>query len=173
MTGIAFYKGDRLNSLVIAYGNIDRQDDGVAWFVLKSVMQKLGVPGEPSMEDEYPIQHQNTAFDFHLQLTPELADTMVQFDRVCFIDAHTGNVPEEIHVQEVTPMYQSSPFTHHMTPFTLLSICQVLHHKCPQAILTSIRGYEFKFTRSLSSATQELVEPAAEMIVKWLNTPLG
>ena len=161
-----------MNSLVLAYGNIDRQDDGVAWFVLKSLMNKFEVPGDPSMDDEYPIQHQNMVFDFHLQLTPELADSMGQFDRICFIDAHTGNVSEEIHVQEVTPIYQTSPFTHHMTPFTLLSICQVLHSRAPQAILTSIRGYEFKFTRSLSSATNELVEPAAEKIVNWLNSPM-
>jgi len=162
-----------LKALVIAYGNIDRQDDGVAWFVLKSIMEKMGYPGEPTMDDEYPIQFNNMEFDFHLQLTPELADSMGQYDRICFIDAHTGNVPEEIHVQEVTPVYQSSPFTHHMTPFTLLSICQVLHQKTPQAILTSIRGYEFKFTRSLSSATQELVEPAADLIVKWLSSPFS
>jgi hydrogenase maturation protease len=160
-----------LNAYVLAYGNIDRQDDGVAWFVLKAIMEKMGVPSEPSMDDEYPIQFHNMVFDFHLQLTPELADAMGQYDRICFIDAHTGNVPEEIHIQEVTPEYQSSPFTHHMTPHTLLSICQVLHQKAPQAILTSIRGYEFKFTRSLSSATQELVEPAADLIVEWLNSP--
>lgn len=160
-----------MKSLVLAYGNIDRQDDGVAWFVMRSVMEKLGFPGTANMEDEYPQTLREVTFDFHLQLTPELADQLDQFEQVCFIDAHTGNVPNEINITEVTPIYQSSPFTHHMTPFTLLSICQVLHGRCPRAILVSIRGYEFKFTRNLSSATQELVEPAANRITDWINAP--
>ncbi len=161
-----------MKSLVLSYGNIDRQDDGVAWFVMSRLMQKLGFPTEPTMDDEYPLKFKDFEFDFHLQLTPELADTLDQYERVCFIDAHTGNVPNEINIETVTPIYQSSPFTHHMTAYTLLSICQVLHGHCPQARLVSVRGYEFKFTRSLSSATKELVEPAAEQILEWLKSPL-
>ncbi len=160
-----------MKSLILAYGNIDRQDDGVAWYVMASVMKKLGVTQAPEMDAEFPIEYQDYVFDFHLQLTPELADSLDQYDRICFIDAHTGNVPQEINIEEVAPIYQSSPFTHHMTAFTLLSISQVLHSRCPKAILVSVRGYEFKFTRDLSSATKELVDPAAQHIIDWLSTP--
>jgi hydrogenase maturation protease len=158
-----------LKSLVLAYGNIDRQDDGVAWHTLVAVIKELGFLPPDQPEDEMPLICGDYTFDFHLQLTPELADTLGSYDKVCFIDAHTGNVPEEIHLENVLPQYQSSPFTHHMTAATLMSLCQVVHHHCPPTLLASVRGYEFKFTRSLSKETAKLVEPAASQIINWLN----
>lgn len=161
-----------MKSLVLAYGNIDRQDDGVAWHVLVEVIKELGYPIPVQPEDEMPLVCAEYTFDFHLQLTPELADSLGGYDKVCFIDAHTGNVSDEIHLETVAPEYQSSPFTHHMTAATLMSICQVIHHRCPQTLLASVRGYEFKFTRSLSDLTHILVEPAAGQIVEWLKQPV-
>lgn len=157
--------------LILAYGNIDRQDDGVAWQVLKRVIFQLGFLEPVEVDDELPFVREAYTFDYHLQLTPELADNLGDFDKVCFIDAHTGNVPEEIHVEKVIPEYQTSPFTHHMTAATLMSICTVLHKQTPKAILVSVRGYEFQFKRSLSDATEELVDPAASKIIEWLALP--
>ena len=161
-----------MKALVLGYGNVDRQDDGVAWHVLVEVIRQLGfdVPSQP--EDEMPLESGHFTFDFHLQLTPELADSLGQFDKVCFIDAHTGNVSEEIHLESILPHYQSSPFTHHMTAPTLMSLCEVINKHYPQSILVSVRGYEFEFTRSLSQETAKLVFEAATQIVTWLNQPV-
>ena len=155
--------------LFLGYGNIDRQDDGVAWHLLCKVMERLHCPVPAQPEEEMPIEFNDYSFDFQLQLTPELADSLGRFDKVCFMDAHTGNIAEEIHLEKITPHYQSSPFTHHMTAATLLSLCEVIHHRIPETILVSVRGYEFKFTRSLSPATDALIDKAADAIINWIQ----
>ena len=156
-----------MKTLFLGYGNIDRQDDGVAWHLLCEVMRRLNCPPPRDPEGEMPLVFGDYTFDFHLQLVPELADDLGGYDRICIMDAHTGNVPNEINIEMVTPYYQTSPFTHHMTASTLLSLCEVIHKRIPETILVSVRGYEFLFTRSLSSATQALIAPAAEKIVAW------
>ena len=87
---------------------------------------------------------------FILQLIPELAETISIYQRVCFIDAHTGNVSEDVNVVEVKAEYQRSPFTHHMTADTCLSLVQTIYGQTPQAILISVRGFEFGFSHVIT-----------------------
>ena len=42
-----------MDALVIGYGNIDRQDDGVAWHVLREVASRLKV-NFPQTAGEFP-----------------------------------------------------------------------------------------------------------------------
>jgi Ni,Fe-hydrogenase maturation factor len=158
-----------LKTLFLAYGNIDRQDDGVGWHLLCEVMRRLNCPLPEGPYDEMPVVFGDFAFDYHLQLTPELAESLGKYDKICFMDAHTGSVPEEINIEQIFPHYQSSPFTHHMTAATLLSLCEVINHQAPASILVSVRGYEFLFTRSLSDNTSALIPIAAQKIVEWLR----
>ncbi len=157
--------------LILGYGNVDRQDDGVAWHVLARLAQHLGYPFPSSPEEEIRPSHQNTDFLFVLQLAPELAETISQYRRVCFVDAHTGWVPLEIQVANLAAEFQSSPFTHHLTPSTCLALAQSLYHSQPEAILVSVRGYEFGFSRSLSKQTSALAEQAAGQILAWFEQP--
>jgi Ni,Fe-hydrogenase maturation factor len=106
-------------------------------------------------------------FAFHLQLTPELAEEIIAYDRVCFVDAHTGKIPENVQVVDIAPEYQTSPFTHHLTPEMLLSMSQELYRKAPEAILVSVRGYEYGFETELSPFTASLVNEAVERTVGW------
>jgi len=155
--------------LIFGYGNFDRQDDGVAWHVLAAVARRLGREVPASPDEEFPLTGDSPDFMFELQLTPELAETVAQYDRVCFVDAHTGAVPNEVNVEELTTEFQSSPFTHHMTASTLLSFAATLYDARPPAILVSVRGYEFGFERALSECTASLAEEAADGIVDWLK----
>lgn len=159
-----------MKTLFLGYGNIDRQDDGVAWHLLCEVMRRLNYPPPQDPEGEMPIIMGDFTFDFQLQLMPEIANDLGGYDRICLMDAHTGNVPNEVNIEHVNPSYQSSPFTHHMTAGTLLSLCEVIHHHIPETILVSVRGYEFLFTRSLSAATADLIDPAAEQIINWVKS---
>ena len=159
-----------MKTLFLGYGNIDRQDDGVAWHLLCEVMRRLNCTPPQDPEGEMPIIVGDYTFDFQLQLMPEIANDLGIYDRICLMDAHTGNVPNEVNIELVNPSYQSSPFTHHMTAGTLLSLCEVIHHHLPETILVSVRGYEFLFTRSLSAATAALITPAAEKIVEWVKS---
>ncbi|MRR38257.1 hypothetical protein EG829_27125, partial [bacterium] len=78
-------------TLLLGYGNPDRQDDGVAWHVLHALAGRLGFPAPDSYEEDFPAAG-NPEFRFTLQLTPEMAEEIAAFERICFVDAHTGNI---------------------------------------------------------------------------------
>lgn len=158
-----------MKTLIFGYGNADRQDDGVAWHVLREVMRHFGLPVSDELDINFDDEQRQVHYEFQLQLTPEIADDLDAYDRVCFIDAHTGAVPEEVHIEKVSANFQKSPFTHHLTAASLLSIADTLHHKVPETILVSVRGYEFGFSQSLSAATTTLTRQAADIIMAWVN----
>jgi hydrogenase maturation protease len=161
-------------TLIIGYGNFDRQDDGVAWHVLVEVAKRLGRAVPDSPEEEFSVNGGAPDFIFELQLTPELAETIAQYERVCFVDAHTGAVPHDVNVSEIDAEFQASPLTHHLTPQSLMTFAQTLYNARPEAILVSVRGYQFGFERKLSPLTAQLAQDAAEEITKWvLDTDLS
>lgn len=155
--------------LVIGYGNPDRQDDGVGYQILLRLASALHrkLPGD--LYEGLVPDGQNPDLWFDLQLKPEMAEEIAHYDQVFFIDAHTGAVPEEISWRELSPQFQTSPLTHHLTPESCLSLCESLYARKPAAILISIRGYEFGFSSTLSLRTKDLLSQAVERIIKWLN----
>ena len=161
--------GLQKGTLLLGYGNVDRQDDGVAWHVERALAASYGIrlPEQP----EEPLVTLAPGLDlaFDLQLMPESAELMAHYERVCFIDAHTGRVEQLVNLEEIKPEYVNSPFTHHVTPQTCLSIVQALYGKLPQAILVSVRGFEFGFSQTLSEKTLALVPQAASRILDWIQ----
>jgi hydrogenase maturation protease len=155
-------------ALMIGYGNPDREDDGVAWHILRALTLQLGLPAPGSYEDEFP-EDPRIEFAFHLQLTPEMAEEIIAYEYVCFVDAHTGNIPEPVRLIPVESEFQHSPFTHHLTPQSLVSMCETLHGRKPAAVLVSVLGHRFLFSRQLSEQTAALVPQATGLIWEWLN----
>jgi hydrogenase maturation protease len=155
------------STLIIGFGNPDRQDDGVAWHILAGLADHFGIekPQPPDL-DFYPTGT-NPDLLFCLQLSPEQAEIICGYERVCFVDAHTGSVADDLHWQRVEPRFQTSPLTHHMTPETLLSLAKTLYHRSPDSILVSVRGYEFEFSHSMSQATSNLAKDAIQRIISW------
>lgn len=153
--------------LILGYGNPDREDDGVAWHILSAIAAQLGLAAPASYEDEFP-EDGPLDFAFFLQLTPEMAEDVVAYERVCFVDAHTGNIPVPVRLVEVESEFQHSPFTHHLTPQSLMSMCENLYGRRPQAALLSVRGYSFGFSRALSARTAALVPEACQLATDWL-----
>lgn len=154
--------------LLLGYGNPDREDDGVAWHILRVLTLKLGLAGPDSYEDEFP-DYDQIGFAFHLQLTPEMAEDINEYPYVCFVDAHTGNIPEPVRLIKVESEFQNSPFTHHLTPQSLMSMCETLYGKKPDSALVSVLGHRFLFTRQLSEETAALVPQAVQLIWNWMN----
>jgi len=174
--------------LVLGYGNVDRQDDGVAWHVINSLADQFGInPPDPSGEgfnfiadlkspadvstDSSMGSPQKLQIDlaFALQLTPEMAESLAGYDVVCFVDAHTGNVPNEVNFEELQGIYQASPFTHHLTPQTCLALSQALYGHSPRGFLMSVRGYEFGFSNELSNQTKQHATNASQQLATWLT----
>ncbi len=160
----------KANTLVIGYGNADRQDDGVGWHILKNIAERVGVsvPDDPGAAIE--VESETVDLMFILQIYPELAETISHYERICFVDAHTADIPEEISWIELAPEYEKSPLTHHMSPRTVLSIAATIYDHVPESILVSVRGFHFEFERELSPKTAALAEEATNRIWAWINT---
>jgi hydrogenase maturation protease len=154
--------------LILGYGNPDREDDGVAWHILRALTIKLDLVPPESYEDEFP-EFKAIDFAFHLQLAPEMAEEIASYAYVCFIDAHTGNIPEPVRLINVESEFQHSPFTHHLTPQSLLSMCETIYGKRPDAALLSVLGNRFLFSRELSTETAQLVPQAVALLWDWMN----
>ncbi|MCL4297282.1 MAG: hypothetical protein KJ077_16210 [Anaerolineae bacterium] len=179
-----------LKTLIIGYGNPDREDDGVAWHVLEKLAHRFNSPiatvdelaliahlthsgGETETDGGsgslLALAQRPVHLAFALQLTPEMAETLAQYQRVCFIDAHTGAYSEEIRVAPVEPGYQASPFTHHLTPESCLTLAETLSGHVPAGLMVSIRGYRFGYGIELSDQTAALVDKALVQILRWIN----
>ena len=98
-----------------------------------------------------------------------MAEDIRSYEYVCFIDAHTGNIAEPVRLIDVESEAQASPFTHHLTPQSLLSMCETIYGARPVAALLSVLGHRFLFSRQLSEETAELVTRAVELIWDWMN----
>ncbi len=158
-----------MRSLIVGYGNADRQDDGVAWHVLVNIARRLGRPAPDAPEDGFFPEGEEIDLWYVLQLAPEMSEDFAQYERICFVDAHTGNIEQEILLQPVEASPASSAFTHHLTPAACLALTQAIYGKTPEAKLLSIRGYKFGFSRELSPETAALVQQAVETLIKWLD----
>ena len=158
------------NTIILGFGNPDRGDDGAAWVALSSIACHFGYPiDSEQIETGFISINDSLQLWLNLQLMPELAEDLARFDRAVFVDAHTEDIEEDVRVVEVQPHYQNSPFTHHLTPASCLSLCKELYSKCPRSILVSMRGYEFGFSRQLSPKTSENVNKAVQLILAWLE----
>jgi len=166
-----YYEGLMPRTLVIGYGNLDRADDGVAYYVINSLRRRLGQ--EPLLEDNTGLEDLGAQTDaiFLTQLVPELIDTLIDYDQVIFVDAHVCEDVPDLHCTPVLPAYVPSAFTHHMPPGMLLALLQALHDREPAGYIVSIHGHDFDFRRGLSPAAEMLVAPATESILQLLRQP--
>jgi hydrogenase maturation protease len=156
-------------TLIIGFGNLDREDDGVAWHILDRISRLYNFTLDVSPEEIQSPVSDNLDILFLMQLMPELAEMIAGYERVCFVDAHTGAVPEELHISPVGSCFQNSPLTHHMTPETVMCLTKDIYHASPEAKLVSVRGYQFEFHRSLSPRTDQLADLAVKEIQEWIE----
>ena len=123
--------------LLIGYGNPLRGDDGVGWVAAEMLSQ------------QYPAA---TTLLCH-QLTPELAETMSQFEQVLFVDATAVGIPGQITCHPLAPHNaEGHLFTHTYTPAGLLHMAQSLYGRAPTAHLFTIAGASFGHEETLSPA---------------------
>jgi hydrogenase maturation protease len=140
-----------MKTLVIGYGNDSRNDDGAGRFVIAE-LAKLGLP-EVTLETAH-------------QLEVELAETVTHYDRVIFVDAAIPDAPTPIQRSVVTPTFQSHAVAHYLTPPDVLSLSETLYGHVPEAVLFSVRGFDFNFGMMLSPATQQAATEVVEQIAR-------
>jgi len=151
-------------TLLFGYGNPDRGDDGAAFHIFSHLFQNANIDDEEIFSADVVALDRRTDVLFNFQLLPEYSETIAQYDRVIFIDAHTAEIEEELKLQSLAPDFKYSPFTHHFSPSSCLAVARELVGDSPEAWLLSIRGYHFGFDRSLSKKTSLLVDQAIELL---------
>ena len=156
-------------TLVIAYGNRDRQDDGAGWHILAQAASQLGLQA-PELPGEWTESEDGSLRLLYLyQLLPELAEDLIDYGKIIFVDAHNSPELPNLVFEPVSPAWVHSAFTHHLSIGELLAITQTLYARCPAAWLLSVRGYAFEFSQELSPQTQALARQAAEMLCSYLH----
>ena len=150
--------------LLLGYGNPDRGDDGVAWHVMKTLFSERGNNSIDLFDLEVNPLTKNIDAWFNFQLLPEIADLIVRYDQAVFIDAHTGEIKNDVNFVKLKPAYQNAPFTHHMSPASLLAVAESIHGVYPESWLLSVRGYSFEFEQQLTVKTLALSVKAVDLI---------
>jgi hydrogenase maturation protease len=158
------------STLVIGYGNLDRQDDGVAYEVVNALRQRLGQAALG--EEETGLEDLGTRVDsvFVTQLGTELLEVAAPYDRLVFVDAHVRTDMEPLHCQPVEAEYTTATFTHHMTPALFIALLQALHRCEPVASIVSIRGQSFDFRRGVTPEAARWIQPAVDQLVQLSKT---
>jgi hydrogenase maturation protease len=139
--------------LVIGYGNPSRQDDGVGLAVVNGLRIRVGQAPLDEGDDGFSDLGRELDTLFLQQLSPELAETLVDYEHVVLVDAHFGLYPELVHRTELDPQVDAAIVSHHFKPGTLLALARQLYGRAPTAELISVRGYAFDFTPELSPET--------------------
>ena len=160
------------HTLVLGYGNLDRGDDAVAHHVVNAVRRRLGQ--DDLSEYDFGWEQFGAEVDsaFVTQLVPALTQTLLEYERVVFVDAHAQTNGPAVECVPVDPNPQGASHVHQVTPSLLLALLQAMHGRELKAYVVSVRGHDFGFHRGLSPDTATLVEQAADCIMELMSGPL-
>jgi hydrogenase maturation protease len=136
--------------LVIGYGNMLRQDDGVGPKVAEAV-EALSLPGVRTLV--CPL------------LTPELAEPVSQARAVVFVDAAVDASPD-VQGRRLAPAASSQVMAHAASPATLLALARDVFGHAPEAWLFTIPVTELGVGVGLSPVAQHGLEIAVREIRK-------
>ncbi len=144
-------------ALVLACGNLQRGDDGVALHVVRYLRNDSFSPA--------------TEFHCEQQWTPELAEPISQAEIVIFVDAALGTPPGSIACWQLQPGPGASfGSTHHTSPELLLLLAEELYGKRPaRAYCVTITGDSFEFRETLSDPVRSAISPTGERIKALLS----
>jgi hydrogenase maturation protease len=156
-------------TLIIGFGNPYRRDDGVAFRSINDVRRHYGLrPLAREDDGEDDLGGPVDTLMMH-QLLPELAPMLGRYERVIFVDAHAGSIPETVRVVPVEEDYGFQAVTHHMSPGMLLRLAREVTGAAPTGRLVSVLGYDFDFGDELSDACRDNAAEAVRGILELLG----
>jgi len=146
----------RPETLVLAWGNPGRRDDGLG----PACAARLGAAGLPGVRVEWGYQ-----------LQVEDADEVSRHERVVFVDADRARGEAPWRLERLRPARSGPSFsTHRVAPGEVLALAGELFGRAPEAWLLGIRGYDFEgFGEGLSGGAQANMESALEEMCRWLG----
>jgi hydrogenase maturation protease len=141
-------------TLVIGYGSTLRSDDGAGPRAAEALSTRA-LPGV-----------RVTAVH---QLTPDVAGTLAEFDRVVFVDA-TVLPDSQPRLERVEPAASESSLGHFGSPQTMLALAKAAFGRCPEAWLLTIPGEYFEIGETLTPLAEQGVARAVDMIIELLDS---
>ncbi len=158
-----------MNILVIGYGNLDRADDGVGYFIVNALRRRLG--RRALEEGATGLEELGSGIDtvFLSQLAPEILEAVSGYEQLVFVDAHNDNKLGKLYCEELKPEYSIPSFSHHLTPTMLLALVEAFYDRRICGFLVSVIGCNFDFHHGLSPLTEALVESAVEKILELIG----
>lgn len=153
-----------MRTLVIGYGNPSRCDDGVALHVLNALRARWGRPLLSASNDGWDDLEGTRDSLFLQQLTPELAETLAEYDLVVFVDAALTGVGEPVRAGAVAPALRMAAVSHHMEPAALLALAEQLYGRAPAGWLVSVRAHNMDFGDQLSPEASAAVPHAVARV---------
>ncbi len=157
--------------LVIGYGNPSRQDDGVGLAVVNGLRTRMGQARLDEGDDGFDDLGHRLDTLFLQQLSPELVDTLIDYDHLVLVDAHFGIYPELVHHADLDPQAGAAIVSHHFKPGALLALARQLYGRSPSGELISVRGHAFDFTSELSPDTATGVAQVVEELAARFGRP--
>ncbi len=165
--------------LIVAYGNLSRRDDGVAFHIVRRLREELGLP-EPenapgegasvlASDSDYAEWSERLAVACMHQLAPEMVEMLSEHDVVVFVDAHVAGAGwQPVEWRALEPTYHSGMVSHHLKPETVLALCRSLYGRNPQGYVLSVEGTDFDFGETLSPGTAALLGEAVRHVLELL-----
>lgn len=140
--------------LLIGYGNIARQDDGVG----PLLVERLGVLALPGL-----------AIESDYQLNIEDAATLAPYDAVIFADADPAG-SEPFSFTELQAKAETTFSTHTASPACVLYLAQTYFGARTKGYVLAIRGYEFTmFVETLTAGARANLDAACAFVAKALR----
>jgi hydrogenase maturation protease len=135
-----------VKTLLIGYGNSLREDDGFGVFVARA------------LENDERYERIEA-----LQLTPELAETIANYEKTIFVDI---NVEAPIGVFAVPILQSEDVFAHTLSPRSLIAMARKLYGAQTEYLIFSAGGGSFGYAENLTPPLKK----AALDLIDYLKT---
>ncbi|MEA1907080.1 MAG: hydrogenase maturation protease [Euryarchaeota archaeon] len=139
-------------TLIIGCGNRTRCDDG------------LGIYAADLLRN----QVENASLITYQQLDISLAETIVNYDLVIFVDAGMIDEPFCIKRINANSARPNAAYTNVTSISEILNIAEKLYHKAPLCYAVIIKGYDFSFGERLTEKGRAACKDAVSAVIELL-----
>lgn len=142
-------KSSRRLILVVGYGNLLRQDDGIGQHIANTIAA-WNLP-------------QVKAMAVH-QLTPELAEWLLKAEIAIFVDAYPMTTSQDLCIQPLELAESGMTSGHSCDPQSLLALTQAVYGYHPRSWWVMVPGVNFELGEALSPIADQGIQTALQQI---------
>ena len=142
----------RSETLIIGCGNRTRCDDGLGIYAANLLKNRLS----------------DASLTTHQQLDISLAEEIVNYDLIIFVDAGMIDEPFCIEKIDANPARPNAAYTNVTSISEILNIAEKLYHKTPLCYAVIIKGYDFSFGEKLTEKGRAACKDAVSAITELL-----